>query len=77
MAYAPAGRVVRVSSNDDGGNQDHSQELFAVAVDNDQGALDAFHEQFMVVDDGVEIVGPLRQGSIMLLMLDDGQATPL
>jgi hypothetical protein len=71
-----AGRVVRVSSNGENGG-DLIHELFAVAVDDDQGALDAFHQQFAVYDDGVEIVGPLRSATIGLLTLADGQATPL
>src|SRR5262245_10619650 len=71
-----AGRVVRVSTNaEDGG--DPILELFAVAVDDDQGALDAFHRQFAVYENGAEIMGPLRPATIALLTLTDGQATPL
>jgi hypothetical protein len=71
-----SGRVVRVSTN--GGNGgDLILELFAVAVDDDQGALDAFHQQFAVYEDGAEIVGPLRSTTIALLTLADGQAAPL
>ena len=71
-----AGRVVRVSTN--GGNgDDFIYELFAVAVDDDQGALNAFHDQFAVYDAGAEIVGPLRPVTLALLTLADGKATPL
>jgi hypothetical protein len=72
---AQAGRVVRVSSN--GGHGDLIHELYAVAIDDDQGALDAFHQQFAVYDDGAEIVGPLRATTLALLTLTDGKATPL
>lgn len=76
MANTQTGRVVRVSTDDGvGGHRTH--ELFAVAVDDDQGALDAFHQQFKVYDDGAEIVGPLRQDTLTLLTLGDGQASPL
>ena len=76
MPNTPAGRVVRVST-DDGNGGDPFHELFAVAVDDDQGALDAFHQQYKVYDDGVEIVGPLRQATVTLLALAIGQASPL
>ena len=71
-----AGRVVRVSTNGENGG-DPILELFAVAVDDDQGALDAFHQQFVVYEGGTEIVGPLRSATIAMLTLIDGQATPL
>jgi hypothetical protein len=71
-----AGRVVRVSSNGENGG-DLIHELFAVAVDDDQGALDAFHEQFAVYEDGAEVVGPLLPATIVLLTLTPGQATPV
>jgi hypothetical protein len=71
-----AGRVIRVCTNGENGG-DHILELFAVAVDDDQGALDAFHQQFVVYEGGAEIVGPLRSTTIALLTLTDGQATPL
>jgi hypothetical protein len=71
-----AGRVVRIST--DGGNGDDLiHELFAVAIDDDQGALHAFHQQFAVYDNSAEIVGPLRAATIRLLTLADGQAAPL
>jgi hypothetical protein len=71
-----AGRVVRVSTNGANGD-DRIHELYAVAVDDDQGALDAFHQQFAVYDDGAEIVGPLRPATLASLTLADGQATPI
>lgn len=71
-----AGRVIRISTNGENGG-DPVVELFAVAVDDDQGALDAFHRQFVVYEDGTEVVGPLRLETITLLTLTDGQATPL
>jgi hypothetical protein len=71
-----AGRVVRVSTNGENGG-DLILELFAVAVDDDQGALDAFHQQFAVYDNSAEIVGPLRPATVALLTLADGQVTPL
>jgi hypothetical protein len=71
-----AGRVVRVSTNGENGG-DPIFELFAVAVDDNQGALDAFHQQFVVYEDGVEVVGPLRLETIALLTLTGGQVTPL
>lgn len=70
-----AGRVVRISSNGENG-EELIHELFAVAVDDDQGALDAFHRQFAAYD-GAEIVGPLRAATIAQLTLGDGRATPL
>jgi hypothetical protein len=76
MTNAQAGRVIRVST-DEGNGGAPLHELFAVAVDDDQGALDAFHQQYKVYDDGIEIVGPLRQGTIALLTLANGQASPL
>jgi hypothetical protein len=69
-----AGRVVRVSSN---GGEDLIHELFAVAVDDDQGALDAFHQQFAVYEASAEVVGPLRAATLTLLTLTAGQATPV
>jgi hypothetical protein len=71
-----AGRVVRISTNGENGG-DPVVELFAVAVDDDQGALDAFHRQFAVYEDGAEVVGPLRLETLALLTLTGGQATPL
>jgi hypothetical protein len=71
-----SGRVVRISSNGGNGDEDLSHELFAVAIDDDQGALDAFHQQFAAFA-GAEIIGPLRAATIVLLKLTDGQATPL
>ena|SRR5262245_34214181 len=41
-------------------------------ADDDQDALDAFHQLYKVHDDGVEIVGPLRHATITLLTLADG-----
>ena len=70
-----AGRVVRVSSNGESG--DAIQELFAVAIDDDQSALDAFHEQFAVYEDSAEIVGPLRPLTIVQLRLAPGHVAPL
>ena len=70
-----AGRVVRISTNGDDG-EDMIHELFAVAVDDDQGALDAFHRQFATYD-GAEVVGPLRSATVSQLALTDGQASPL
>ena len=68
-----SGRVVRISTNgENGGELIH--ELFA--VDDDQGALEAFHQQFAVFD-GAEIVGPLRAATIGQLTLGDGQVNPL
>src|SRR5262245_14459939 len=71
-----AGRVVRVSSNGENG-EDLIHELFAVAVDDDQAALDAFHQQFAVYEASAEVVGPLRSATIALLTLTAGQATPV
>ena len=71
-----AGRVVRISTNGENG-EDVIHELCAVAIDDDQGAMDAFHEQFAVYDSDTHIVGPLRQETLMLLTLAQGQATAL
>ena len=70
-----AGRVVRISTNG-GDDDDLMHELFAVAGDDDQGALDAFHRQFAAFD-GAEIVGPLRPATLASLALADGQAAPI
>ena len=70
-----AGRVVRVSTNGEDGDEP-IHELFAVAVDDDQGALDTFHDQFAVYD-GAEIVGPIRAATIGQLALVDGQIIAL
>jgi hypothetical protein len=75
MAPSAHGRVVRISTNGEDG-ADPIHELYAVAVDDDQGALDAFHQQFAVYD-GAEIVGPLRPATLASLTLADGQATPI
>lgn len=71
-----SGRVVRISTNAENGN-DVIHELYAVAVDDDQGALDAFHEQFAVFESATHIVGSLRPATLMLLTLAQGQAAPL
>ena len=70
-----SGRVVRISTDGEIG-KDVIHELYAVAIDDDQGALDAFHEQF-AVHDSAHIVGPLRAATLMLLTLAQGQAAPL
>ena len=75
MVTIQAGRVVRIFTNG-GDGDDLIHELFAVAIDDDQGALDAFHQQFATYN-GAEIVGPLRPAAIRLLTLADGQAAPL
>jgi len=71
-----SGRVVRISTNGENG-EDVIHELYAVAIDDDQGALDAFHEQFAVYDSATHIVGPLRAATLALLTLAQGQAAPL
>jgi hypothetical protein len=74
-SHKQPGRVVRISTNgEDAENVIH--ELYAVAIDDDQGALDAFHEQFAVYD-SAHIVGPLRADTLTLLTLAQGQAAPL
>jgi hypothetical protein len=74
-SHTQSGRVVRISTNVEDG-EDVIHELYAVAIDDDQGALDAFHEQFAVYD-SAHIVGPLRAGTLTLLTLAQGQAAPL
>jgi hypothetical protein len=69
------GRVVRISTSGEHGD-DPIHELFAVAIDDDKGALDAFHRQFAAYN-GAEIVGSLRPVTVALLTLTDGQAMPL
>lgn len=71
-----AGRVIRVSSDgvDEGGL---IHELFAVAVNDDRGALDAFHAQFAVYETSAEIVGPILSSTIGLLQLPVGRAVAL
>jgi len=65
-------RVVRISTNGENGG-DLIHELFAVAIDDDHGALDAFHQQFAVYDDSAEIVGPLSGATLSLLTLTLGK----
>lgn len=65
---------MRVSNDDVNGEPIF--ELFAVAVDDDQGALNAFHLQFATYD-GAEVVGPLLGSTIARLTLTAGQAAPL
>jgi hypothetical protein len=48
-SHTQSGRVVRISTNGENGD-DVIHELYAVAIDDDQGALDFFHEQFAVHD---------------------------
>ena len=74
-SHARPGRVVRISTNGEDGS-DVIYELFAVAIDDDKGALEAFHEQFAVYDHA-HIVGPLLPATLTLLTLAQGQAAPL
>ena len=60
------GRIVRVSTNaTDGGGP--ILELFAVAVDDGRGALDAFLRLFALYESGAEIMGLRRPATIALL----------
>ena len=74
--HTQPGRVVRISTDGENGD-DVIHELYAVAIDDDQGALDAFHEQFAVYGSTTHIVGPLSAATLELLTLAQGQAAPL
>jgi hypothetical protein len=74
-SHTQPGRVVRISTNGEEG-EDVIHEPYAVAIDDDQSALDTFHEQFAVYA-SAHIVGPLRAGTLTLLALAQGQAAPL
>jgi hypothetical protein len=74
--HSQPGRVVRISADGENGG-DVIHELYAVAIDDDQGALDAFHEQFAVYGSATHIVGPLSAATLELLTLAQGQAAPL
>ena len=75
QANAP-GRVVRVTTQAPSGGVPR-YELFGVHIGNDEGALEAFEQAHAVLDETVEVVGSLSEGSLRGLGIGVGAVKPL